>query len=389
MNLIYTILFILIGIIAYAYIGYGILLSIVVKLRRVFVKRDTPVNTYEPSVSFIVAAYNEEKYIDQKIKNCLSLNYPKDKIEFVFITDGSTDNTLNIVKKYPGLKWYHNDERRGKINAINRVFPMINSEILIFSDANTDINEEGVLNIVRNFQDSKVGVVAGEKRIYKNDSSSSAEGEGLYWKYESYLKKLDSELYSTMGAAGELFAVRATDMIHVEEDILIEDFYLSMKILEKGKKIKYEPEAYAIETGSLNIHEELKRKIRISAGGLQSIVKLNRLLNPFKYGIASIQYISHRVLRWAICPFLLPFIFALNLILAINAYNTFSIVLMGLQALFYSLVYLGHRISDKSIKYKLVLISYYFFIMNYSVYLGLIRLLKGKQTVLWEKAIRA
>jgi biofilm PGA synthesis N-glycosyltransferase PgaC len=389
MNLIYTILFILIGIIAYAYIGYGILLSIVVKIRRVFVKRETLVNNYEPSVSFIVAAYNEENYIDQKIKNCLSLNYPKDKIEFVFITDGSTDNTLNIVKKYPGLKWYHKDERRGKINAINRVIPMLNSEILIFSDANTDINEEGVLNIVRNFQQQDVGVVAGEKRIYKNNSSSSAEGEGIYWKYESYLKKLDSELYSTMGAAGELFAVRATDMMHVEEDILIEDFYLSMKILEKGKRIKYEPEAFAIETGSLNIQEELKRKIRISAGGLQSIVKLYPLLNPFVYGIASIQYISHRVLRWAICPFLLPFIFVLNLMLAINAYNTLSIVLMILQVLFYSLVYLGHRISDKSIKYKIVLISYYFFIMNYSVYLGLIRLLKGKQTVIWEKAIRA
>lgn len=389
MNNLYIILIILIGIIVYAYIGYGILLTILVKVKRLIVKKTEEVTNYEPSLSFVVAAYNEEAYILQKIKNSLALDYPKDKIEFVFITDGSTDNTMNIIKMYPEIKLYHSNERRGKINAINRIFPLLKSDILIFSDANTDINTEGLKNIVRNFKNEKVGVVAGEKRIYKNDINSSAEGEGIYWRYESYLKKLDSELYSTMGAAGELFAVRKSEMMHVEEDILIEDFYLSMKILEKGKKIVYEPEAYATETGSLNVQEELKRKIRISAGGLQSIIKLNSLLNPFKYGVVTLQYVSHRVLRWAICPFILPIIFILNLILTINNYNTTSIVLMALQIIFYALVYIGYAISNRSIKYKVILVSYYFFIMNYSVYLGLIRLIKGKQTVLWEKAIRA
>ncbi len=389
MNTLYTLLITLIGIIVYAYIGYGILLTLLVKVKRIFVKKLEHDTNYEPTLSFVVAAYNEDAYILQKIKNSLALDYPKEKIEFVFITDGSTDNTMDIIKMYPEIKLYHSNERRGKINAINRILPLLKSDILIFSDANTDINAEGLKNIVRNFKNNKVGVVAGEKRIYKNDVSSSAEGEGIYWKYESYLKKLDSELYSTMGAAGELFAVRNSEMMHVSEEILIEDFYLSMKILEKGKKIIYEPEAYATETGSLNIQEELKRKIRISAGGLQSIVKLYSLLNPFKYGIATLQYVSHRVLRWAICPFILPIIFVLNLILAINSYNTTSIVLMALQIIFYALVYVGYAISNRSIKYKVILVSYYFFIMNYSVYLGLIRLIKGKQTVLWEKAIRA
>lgn len=385
----YIILILLIGVVLYAYIGYGILLTIIVRVKRLFTKKEIETISYQPTVSFIVAAYNEEDYILQKIKNSLALDYPKEKIELVFITDGSTDNTGNIIKMFPGIKHFHKNERRGKINAINRVFPLLNSDILIFSDANTDINKDGIKNIVKNFYDQNVGVVAGEKRIYKNEENSSAEGEGIYWKYESYLKKLDSELYSTMGAAGELFAVRKSEMMYVEEDILIEDFYLSMKILEKGKKIIYEPNAYATETGSLNIHEELKRKIRISAGGLQSIVKLYKLLNPFKYGIASIQYISHRVLRWAICPFILPIIFILNAILAINNFSITTTILMALQIIFYILVYVGYLISNKSIKYKVVLVCYYFYIMNYSVYMGLIRLIKGKQTVLWEKSIRA
>lgn len=381
-------LLILIGIIVYTYIGYGVILTLLVKIKRLFSKKPSEI-FYEPTVSFVVAAYNEESYIEDKIKNCLNLDYPNNKIEFVFITDGSTDNTANIISKYPEIKLYHQIERKGKINAINRVFPLLKTDILIFSDANTDINTDAIKNIVRNFQDSNVGVVAGEKRIYKNENITSAEGEGMYWKYESYLKRLDSELYSTMGAAGELFAVRKSEMLHVEENILIEDFYLSMKILEKGKKIAYEPDAYAIETGSSNIDEELKRKIRISAGGLQSTVKLRSLLNPLKHGIITFQYLSHRVLRWAVCPFLLPIIFVLNLILAINNYDLSTIILFVLQTIFYVSVLSVHFLLNKTVKNKLVLIFYYFFVMNYSVYLGLIRLIRGKQTVIWEKAKRA
>ncbi len=380
---------VLIGILVYSYLGYGILVTFLVKAKRMFVNKSEFNNDYLPSVSFIVAAYNEEEFIKKKIENSLALNYPKDKIEYVFITDGSTDNTKNIIQQYPEIKLYHNVARKGKINAINRVFPLLTSDVLIFSDANTDINFDGIRNIVRNFEDPNVGVVAGEKRIYKNENLSSAEGEGIYWKYESYLKRMDSELHSTMGAAGELFAVRKSDMFHVEENILIEDFYLSMKIVESGKKIIYEPNAYAMETGSANVKEELKRKIRISAGGLQAVAKLYPLLNPFKFGIITLQYLSHRVLRWAICPFLLPVIFILNLLLVINNYSMISALLMTMQVLFYGLVLVGHNLSKKKINNKIALICYYFFIMNYSVYLGLIRLIKGNQTVLWEKAIRA
>lgn len=385
----FLILIISIFIVFYSYLGYGILLKTLVSIKRKFNKNINFDPSYEPTVSLVVAAYNEEIFIEQKIKNSLSLDYPKDKIQFVFITDGSSDKTMDIIMKYPEIQLYHSKERKGKINAINRVYPMLESEILVFSDANTDLNTDAIKKIVRHFNDEQVGVVSGEKRIYQNINSTSTKGEGIYWKYESYLKKLDSEFASTMGAAGELFAVRKEDMFIVKEDTLIEDFYLSMKIVEKGKRIAYEPNAYAMETGSLNVKEELKRKIRISAGGLQAIYRLKTLLNPIKHGWITFQYISHRVLRWALCPFLLPIIFITNLLLVINDFSTLNMVVFGLQILFYLGSLAGYIGSKLNYKNKLFIICYYFFIMNYSVYLGLIKLIKGRQTVIWEKSIRA
>lgn len=385
----YLIFIISLLIVFYAYIGYGIVLRALISIKRFKLNVNKLDSTYTPRVALVVAAYNEELFIEQKIQNCLSLNYPRDLVEFIFITDGSTDRTNEIISKYPEIKVFHSNARKGKINAINRVYPMLDSEILIFSDANTDLNTDAIRNIVRHFKDEKIGVVSGEKRIYQNINSTSTKGEGIYWKYESYLKKLDSEFASTMGAAGELFAVRKEEMFKVEEDTLIEDFYLSMKIVEKGKRIAYEPEAYAMETGSLNIKEELKRKIRISAGGLQAIYRLKSLLNPFKHKWISFQYISHRVLRWALCPFLLPIILFLNIQLVIHDYNLLNFILLSLQVLFYLGTLAGYIGSKLNFKNKLFIICYYFFIMNFSVYLGLIRLIKGRQTVIWEKSIRA
>ncbi|MEA3504876.1 MAG: glycosyltransferase family 2 protein, partial [Bacteroidota bacterium] len=172
---------------------------------------------------------------------------------------------------------------------------------------------------------------------------------------------------------------------------LLDDFIISLRIAQQGYKIGYNPNAYAIETASANVKEELKRKIRISAGGFQSIVRLKSLLNPFKYGVLTFQYISHRVMRWTVAPFSLPFIFVINLLLAlqqgITSTNLYPII-FGLQLLFYVLALTGWYFENRKIRLKLLFVPYYFFIMNYSVYLGLIRYLKGKQTVNWERAKR-
>jgi len=374
-------------IIVYSYVGYSFLLYWLILLKRLFSGKTRNTKDYNPSVTLLVAAYNEENCIEEKIINTLQLDYPTDKIEFVFVTDGSSDSTPEIVAKHPHLRLLHQPERQGKIAAVERAMPLLHGEIVVFTDANTFLNKEAIRNIVRNFANEKVGVVSGEKRILNRTADEAAgAGEGFYWKYESKLKQWDAELYSAMGAAGELFAIRKSLYESIPKDSLIEDFYLSFKILEKGYIIAYEPEAYAMEEPSASIGEELKRKIRIAAGGIQSIFRLSELLNPFRYGIVTFQYISHRVLRWTLAPLALPFVFALNLSLLENG-GLYPWLLLG-QLLFYAAALVGYLLEKRHIRLKILFVPYYFCMMNYAVYLGFLRYIKGSQSVLWERAAR-
>lgn len=377
----------------YAYVGYGILLFMLVKLKRIFMKSKTNnVVNYEPEVTLFVAAYNEKDYVDAKIQNSFSLEYPKEKVKHVWVTDGSNDGTPDLLRKYEGIEVYHLDKRGGKIGAMNRGMKFVKTPIVIFSDGNTMLGKESIQRIVNLFSDPKVGCVSGEKRIFNKDKDAAAgAGEGLYWKYESTLKKWDAELYSVVGAAGELFAIRTELFQEVERDTLLDDFIISLRVAMKGYTIQYDPEAYAIESASANVKEELKRKIRISAGGIQSVVRLKSLLNIFKYGILSFQYISHRVLRWTLAPLSLLIMIPVNFSIALNRDFVLSdlyTIIFYLQILFYAAALLGWYLENRSIKVKLLFVPYYFFIMNLSVFLGLKRYLKGSQTVNWERAQR-
>ncbi|WP_282125508.1 glycosyltransferase family 2 protein [Marinifilum flexuosum] len=381
-------------IIFYSYLGYGILLFLVIKLRRLFgiKKKFTGNEDYEPEVTLFVAAYNEKDYVDEKVKNSFSLNYPKEKVKHVWVTDGSDDGTPDLLRKYDGVEVYHEDARGGKIGAMNRGMKFVKTPIVIFSDGNTNLGEDSIQEIVNLFKDPKVGCVSGEKRIYQKGADAAAgAGEGLYWKYESTLKKWDAEWYSVVGAAGELFAIRTELWQEVEKDTLLDDFIISLRVAMSGYTIQYNPNAYAIETASANVKEELKRKVRISAGGIQSVVRLSPLLNPFKYGTLSFQYISHRVLRWTLTPLLLLFILPLNFTLAYNAgmnsENIYTLLFFG-QVAFYSAALIGWFLENREIKVKVLFIPYYFFIMNLSVYLGFRRYMKGNQSVKWERAKR-
>ena len=383
-------------IIFYAYLGYGVLLYGIIKIRRILgiYKPYTGNEDYEPEVTLFVAAYNEKDYVDAKIKNSFDLDYPRDKVHHVWVTDGSDDGTPDLLKKYEGVEVYHKPERGGKIGAMNRGMEFVKTPIVIFSDGNTNLGKDSIREIVNLFRNPKVGCVSGEKRIYQKESDAAAgAGEGIYWKYESTLKKWDAELYSVVGAAGELFAIRTELFQHVETDTLLDDFIISLRVAKKGYTIQYNPNAYAIETASANVKEELKRKIRISAGGIQSVVRLKELLNPLKFGVLSFQYISHRVLRWTLAPLGLLLLIPLNLILALNSpegllSTGFYPFIFWLQLVFYAAALLGWFLENRSIKIKILFIPYYFFIMNLSVFLGFRRYLKGQQSVNWERAKR-
>lgn len=388
-------LWVLIFIVFYAYIGYGILLYLLVKIKRIIKghPKSYQDGSYEPEVTLLITAFNEKDFVDQKVKNSRALNYPGDKLKIVWCTDGSDDGTPDMLRKYDDITVYHKDERKGKIHAMNRAARLVESPIIVFSDANTDLGKDSIQRIVNMFANPRVGCVSGEKRIYsKSKDSAAGAGEGLYWKYESTLKKLDGELYSVVGAAGELFAVRNELHEDVEPDTLLDDFIISLRIAMKGYTIQYDPEAYAIEHASANVKEELKRKIRIAAGGIQSVVRLAPLLNIFNYGLLSFQYISHRVLRWTLAPLSLLFILVINAILAANAgfftTNLYSILFWA-QLIFYIMALLGWYLENRKIKLKLLFVPYYFFIMNYAMFLGLNRYLKKQQKVTWERAKRS
>ncbi len=389
MNSVIIIFWVCLALIFYTYLGYGLLLMVLLKVKKIFSTGSQSFSPdFIPTVTLLVAAYNEEQDIEQKIQNSLSLDYPKEKLKLVFVTDGSNDHTPEIVTKYPEALLLHQSERRGKIAAVARAMPYVKSDITVFTDANTMLNREAIYKLVRHYAKPEVGAVAGEKRILSSGKDAAAgAGEGFYWKYESALKRWDSQLNTVVGAAGELFSIRTALFEHVPQDTVIEDFYMTLRIAQKGYKVVYEPEACAMEPPSANSKEELKRKIRIAAGGLQAIVRLKALLNPFRYGMLSFQYISHRVLRWTLTPLALLIVFICNLILALNGF-VFYQLLFAFQLLFYACAIAGLMLESKKIKVKAFFIPYYFFMMNYAVYAGFFRYILGRQSVLWERAQR-
>ena len=375
-----TLFWVCLAIVFYTYLGYGIVLYLLVLVKRLFTKAKPQADIPDeclPAVTLMVCAYNEEEIINDKMKNTAQLDYPKDKLRLMWVTDGSTDSTNDLLAEYEDVKVVFSPERRGKAAALKHGIKEVDTEIVIMTDANTMINAGAIREIVRLMQDPKVGCVSGEKKVMaKNESDEAAQGEGLYWKYESTLKRLDSELYSAMGAAGELCVIRRQLMTDIPDDSLLDDFIISMEIVKKGYKIAYTSKAYAMEYGSANMHEESKRKRRIAAGGLQSSWRLRSLMNPLRYPLVAFQFVSHRVLRWTLTPICLFALIPLNTILVLSGAGVTYTIIWILQLLFYGAATLGIRIPA------------YFVFMNMNVFRGMPYMLNNS-TGMWEKAKRA
>lgn len=378
----------LIALVFYTYLGYGIVLFLVLKIKG---RRKAAGGSFEPPVTLVIPAFNEEDYIQRKAENSLRLDYPKDKLRILFITDGSTDGTVDILQEIDGVEISHSPRRAGKSAAENRAMTIVETDIVIFCDANTDLNPGAVRELVKHYQDPEVGAVAGEKKIISADAANaSSAGEGIYWKYESKLKKWDSELYSVVGAAGELISFRSELLEDLEEDTILDDFVQSLRICQKGYRVVYEPAAFASETASESVAEEYKRKTRIAAGGWQAMYRLRSLLNPFQTKfVLWWQYVSHRVLRWSLSAFALPFIFILNLILTYHSPALIYQWLFLAQVIFYVLALVGWLLESRNIRLKLLFIPFYFLMMNYSVFIGVLKFLTKNQEAAWEKSKRA
>ena len=366
-------------IVFYTYIGYGILLYIIIRLKRLFrgkpQKAVMPQDDELPTMTLMICAYNEEDVVAEKMENTLALDYPKDKLRIMWVTDGSNDRTNELLKAYPEVDIVFSPERKGKTAALKHGLKELTTRYVSFTDANTMINAGALREIARPFADPTVGCVSGEKRVAaRNAGEMAAEGEGLYWKYESTLKRWDSELYSAMGAAGELYAI---------------DFMLSMYVVQSGKRIAYTADAYAMEYGSANIREESKRKRRIAAGGLQSIWWLRSMLNPLRQPLVTFQYVSHRVLRWSITPIAMVLLLFVNIALVVMGSSIFYTVMLILQGLFYLMAVGGWLMNRYGYKNKLLYTAYYFVFMNFNVFRGMAYLKSHGKSGAWEKAKRS
>ena len=381
-------------IVFYTYLGYGILLYIIIRLRRLFKgnpqKTVLPQDEELPTMTLMICAYNEEDVVKEKMENTLALDYPKDKLQIMWVTDGSNDRTNELLAAYPEVDIIFTPERRGKTAALKHGLKELKTRYVAFTDANTMLNAGALREIARLFMDPTVGCVSGEKRVAaKQDGEMAAEGEGLYWRYESTLKKWDSELYSTMGAAGELYAIDPTLVREVPDEALLDDFMMSMYVVEDGKRIAYTPDAYAQEYGSANIHEESKRKRRIAAGGLQSIWWLRGMLNPFKQPLVTFQYVSHRVLRWSLTPITMVLLLLSNIVLVALGSHPFYTVMLILQLLFYLMAFAGLLQNHYRQQNKLLYAAYYFVFMNLNVFRGMAYLKSHAKSGAWEKAKRS
>ena len=380
----------LLALIFYTYLGYALLVGLAAALRRRLWPA-APLAPFEPAVTLVVPAYNEAGILDEKIANCLALDYPTDKLRLLVITDGSTDDSAQVLARFPRLEHLHAAARGGKAAAENRAMQHVATPFVVFTDANTQLNPGAVRALVRHYQDARVGSVSGEKKI-RAQASAPGAGEGIYWRYESFLKRCDSELCSLMGAAGELVSFRTDLWQPLEADTILDDFVQSLRLVQRGYRVVYEPAAYATEDASPSLPEEWERKIRICAGGWQAMTRLTGLLNPLRQPLVTLLYVSHRVLRWSLAPLALALLLPLSLALALGstgpAAGFYALLLAGQLALYGAAALGWQQVARTGHTARPLVIPLFFSLMNVAVFQGFVRWARRAQPAAWVKASR-
>lgn len=372
----------------YSYLGYGMIVWLLTLVKTLFMKPYQSDGDSLLPITLIVTAYNEAAILPEKINNTRNLDYPASLVHIFFVTDGSVDHSHNLLKHLPGVQVLHKHEREGKYAAIKRAMTFVETPIVVFSDSNAMLNPDSLRQICRHYQDPKVGGVAGEKKILEKNDSAVGSAEGLYWKYESWHKKIDARFYTVVGAAGELFSIRTRLFKPLHNPVILDDFVISMQTCLQGYRIAYEPGAFATEPASANLREEMKRKVRIAAGAYQAIGLLLQCFNFIRHPFLSFQYFSRRILRWIFCPLMLIILLVSSVIAFVHHASWMNIVFLSGQIIFYLAASAGWIIVRSGKKAGIFTIPFYFVFMNYCMIRGFIRFITKKQSVLWEKSAR-
>lgn len=369
----------------YCYFGYPILLVLV---SSVF-SRPVSKKNISPKVSIILSVWNEQDVIRRKISNLLALDYPADHVEILVGSDGSDDETNNIVRSFNDsrVRFLDSPDRRGKMAMLNDLVAMSRHEIIVFNDARQEIPEDAISKLVSNFADPKVGCVSGELMFHKKDGTT-AQGINLYWEYEKFMRNHEAKIHSMLGATGAMYAIRKDLYQQVPKNVVLDDMYIPFRVIEQGYRAIFEPEAKAYDHVAENPKEEYRRKTRTLFGNFQIFQIFAHMFNPLTSPIA-IQLFSHKFLR-VLAPFLMIGLFLINL--ALLSYPFYGMMLL-VQILFYGLALAGLKLKEYKngpfrIFAKLCYIPYIFCLLNFSVLVGFWRFIHAKQDITWEKARR-
>jgi poly-beta-1,6-N-acetyl-D-glucosamine synthase len=413
------------GLVLYTYLGYPLLVTIVSASKRLQKRIDESSGSANPTagtqstptpfVSLIIAAHNEQKVILQKIKNSLKLIYPHNRFEIVLVSDGSTDATNQIIESIlteyetssrltsPLIRFIQYQPRQGKSYAINRAVEQAQGELLVFSDANVWYAPDVIMNLTIPFADTTVGCVCGKVQLY-SEEPDTIQGEGLYSRYEQYLQRQESKLGTMVAIDGAMFAIRRRLFTPIPVDTIVDDFYLALNCIYHRNRIVFTPNAIGSEEAAISIAQEVKRKIRMIAGGFQTLFRCKWLLNPVRNPLVAFEFISHKLLRWLL-PFFLIILFTSNawILLTIlrspitKSFIQYFITLLFIgQLLFYGAALVGSvmnsnsgiRASHSKSSRRLIYFATYFCAVNWAALAGLFRYLTHQQKVTWDKITR-
>lgn len=368
--------------ILYTYVLFPVLLAGVARLRGRECEA-APLRDEElPRVAMIVAAYNEEAALPEKLANTWRLDYPADRFEVLIGSDGSSDASARLLQECSDarLRAFCFPERRGKIAVLNDLVSRTDAEILIMSDANTSFEPGSLRKLVAPFRDPRIGCVSGQLLL---EQDGGVSGEGLYWRYESWIKRSESRLGTLIGCNGGIYAVRRELYRPLPESTVVEDFVISMSVLEQGRRVILEPAARATEPPCPSARAEMVRKTRIGAGSYQALGLTAALLHP-RFGLSAFAYWGHKVLRWSV-PLLLLLAFAANAALAATEpVYPWILLAQGVGVLVAAVSYSRPTWSPP----RWVRPVSYFYLMNFALLCGFFRFLFGTQRVTWERVAR-
>lgn len=379
-NILTIIFWICIGIILYGYAVYPLLLWMLHTVQPIFRKPNMGAASSLPSVTILIAAYNEAACITEKIRNCYAIDYPEHLLQIWVVADGSTDETVALVARFPKVQLFYQTERRGKVAAMQRVIGAITTDCIVFSDANAMLNKNCLLAMADVWQDHSVGAIAGEKRIV--NAQHELSGESAYWRYESLIKKWEGSVYAVTGGAGELMAIRKKLFQPIDEQMISDDLLISWKIIAQGYTMKYVAHAFSEETEVMGFRAAFDRRVRVSAGSVQAMLYL------MKGGIGGWnvifwwELISHRLLRTLIIPYCLIGLLPLSFLLV--SQSELYVCLLILQGYGW-LVAIGCWFFPEVFSRRVwIALPAFFMWVHLGMVWGAIRLLQGRQSVIWK-----